>query len=115
MSTGNASLVAENSTHSSHPGSVTSRSLRLSTVQAPWMKSKSRAPELVIPAPSHGPPTTPSLRRPHPAQRAGSHLSGAGCRRRIRRMDVLVSLAPDAGVDAEESERLGRQLRQELR
>jgi Effector Associated Constant Component 1 len=47
--------------------------------------------------------------------RAGSHLSKDGARRSIPRVDVLVSLAPDAGADAEESERLGRQLRQELR
>jgi hypothetical protein len=42
-------------------------------------------------------------------------LSNENRRRSIRRVDVLVSLAPDAGADAEESERLGRQLRQELR
>lgn len=42
-------------------------------------------------------------------------MSDDGGRRTIRQVDVLVSLAPEAGADAEESERLGRQLRQELR
>jgi hypothetical protein len=42
-------------------------------------------------------------------------LSGGVGRRSIPGVDVLVSLAPEPGADAEESELLGRQLRQELR
>jgi hypothetical protein len=33
----------------------------------------------------------------------------------MRRVDVLVALEPEAGADAEETDRLSRQLRQELR
>ena len=42
-------------------------------------------------------------------------MSDDGRRRTIRLVDVLVALAPEPGADAEERERLGRQLRQELR
>ena len=56
-STGKTSLVAPNSTHSSHAGSVTSRSFLLCTVQRPWMKSKACAAGVVMRGPSHRPPT----------------------------------------------------------
>ena len=77
-STGNASLVASNSTHSSHAGSVTSRSFRLCTVQVPWMKSKSRCAGR-----GHGADHRTDLRQ-FRRTRAGSLCTGAAAGRTIR-------------------------------
>jgi Effector Associated Constant Component 1 len=42
-------------------------------------------------------------------------LSATGHRRTIAHVDVLVALEPEPGADAEETDRLGRQLSRELR
>jgi hypothetical protein len=42
-------------------------------------------------------------------------LSGIGAGRITRRVNVLVALEPETGVEPEDAERLGRQLRDELR